>query len=286
MSTNDFGRRHHSLIMMPTIQQKHDKVKLAVYKRVSEYLLNGYAVIYAAESDPSKVVQQMSKIVAELVPSDEREIENYISSGALIVLSSDKFYSPSPVAKPPETHKLVSLWQSYVLKAQRRSRPSGVVAIGNPSVFLEINKNHRIKLLEYERAVAKEFAKPMEAICWYSNSKTISKLSFSELVTIITAHHSTIHDGWLYREWHPYDIITQVEEGMDRILGEGTTSLIFKTLKLVYKIDPEKTITTQPEVFEEKLRKIMGDSIAKLLFEILADALRKEASFNRIAQMH
>lgn len=271
--------------MMPTVQDKRDKIKLAIYKRIWDYLSSGYAVIYAAESDPSKMIRQVSKLAKELAPARETEIEKYITSGALTIISRDEFYSPSKT-QLPDINKMLSLWHSHVLKAQKRSKPRGVIAIGNPSAFLELDNKHRIKLAEYERAIGKEFAKPVEAICWYSNSKVVAKLSFSNLVTLINYHHSTIHDGWSYREWRPYDIVAQVEEGMDRVLGEGTTRLIFKTLKLVYKIDPERTIIFQPEVFEEKLTKIMGNSVSQLLFEVLADALRKEMSFTRVSQMH
>jgi hypothetical protein len=285
MSTKENDYHYHSLIMMPTIHDGRGKVKLAIYKQIWEYLSNGYAVVYAAESNPSKMIQQMSKLTKELAPAGETEIKNYISSGALTILSGDEFFPPS-TRQPPDPHKMISLWHSHLLKAQKRSKPRGVIAIGDPSAFLEPGNKHWIKLAAYERSMGKEFAKPVEAICWYSNPKVVAKLSFSDLVTIINSHHSTIHNGWSYREWRPHDIIRQVEEGMDRILGEGTTRLIFKTLKLVYKIDPERTIIFKPEVFEEKLRKILGDSISKLLFEVLADALRKEASFNRIAQVH
>lgn len=285
MSTNDIEHRYHSLIMMPTVQDTRDKVRLAIYKRIWDYLSSGYAVVYAAESDPSKIIRQVSKLAKDSAPADKTEIENYITSGALTILSMDEFYSPSKT-QPPDINKMLGLWHSHILKAQKRSKHRGVIAIGNPSTLLELDNKHWIKLAEYERAIGKELARPVEAICWYSNAKVVAKLSFSNLVTIINYHHSTIHDGWSYREWHPYDIVAQVEDGMDRMLGEGTTRLIFKTLKLVYKIDPERTIIFQPEAFEEKLTKIMGSSVSQLLFEVLADALRKEMSFTRISQTH
>src|SRR5690606_24083817 len=118
-------------------------------------------------------------------------------------------------------------WRSLVLEVQKESKPKGSVAIGDPSIFLDIDDHRHIKLVEYESAISKEFANPIEeAICWYSNPELVAMMSFSDLVNLISAHHSTIHSGWLYREWRPYDIIAQVRKSMDRVLGEGTTNLI------------------------------------------------------------
>lgn len=284
----DIGRRHHSIIMAPAFQGKHDSVRLAVYRQVWKYLSNDYAIIYAAEPDPSRVIQQMSKVAAELAPDEEREIENCITRRALTVINRNEFYQPSKTNEL-DIPKLTGLWRSLVLEVHKQSKPRGIVAIGDPSTFFENDdSSHRhIKLAQYESAICKELVKPLEeAICWYNNPGLVAKMSFSDLVNLINTHHSTIHTGWLYREWRPHDIIAHVREGMDRVLGKGTANLIFKTLQLVYKVDPEQTIIFQPDVFEEKLRKIMGDSIAKLLFDVLADALRKEVSFNRISQLH
>ncbi|HEX7032981.1 MAG TPA: hypothetical protein VF172_08280 [Nitrososphaera sp.] len=282
----DIARRYHSIIVTPAIRDKHEKVKLAIFKQMWKYLSNDYAIIYVAEPDPTKVVQQISKVAAVLAPAGENEIENYIASGALTVISRNEFFSPSNTNQL-DIHKLTSSFHSLVLEVQNQSIRKGVVAIGDPSILCEAADGHRhIKLTQYESAIGREFAKPLETICWYSNPEIVSKMSFSDLVILINAHHSTIHSHWLYREWRPHDITAQVKEGMDRMLGKGTANLIFKTLKLVYKIDPEKAIISRPEIFEEKIRKIMGDSVAELLFEVLADAMRKEMSFDRIAQLH
>src|SRR5690606_12670716 len=272
----------------PAFQGKNDNnnVRLAIYRQIWKYLSNGYAIVYAAEPDPPRVIQQMSKVAAELAPVEEGENENCITRRALTVINRNELYSPSKTTEL-DVRKLTSLWRSLVLEVQKESKPKGIVAIGDPSIFLEIDDHRHLKLAEYESAIGKEFANPLaEAICWYNNPKLVARMSFSDLVNVINAHHSTIHSGWLYREWRPYDITARVREGMDRVLGGGTTNLIFKTLKLVYKIDPEEAIISRPEVFEEKLTKIMGDSIAKLLFDVLADAMRKELSFNRISQAH
>ena len=54
-------------------------------------------------------------------------------------------------------------------------------------------------------------------------------------------------------------------------LGEGTANLVFKTLKLVYKIDKDAA-RAQPELLKEKLIRILGEKVAKLVFD---DAAKK-----------
>ncbi|HXG06556.1 MAG TPA: MEDS domain-containing protein [Nitrososphaera sp.] len=281
---NDIGLNLHSIILTPTLQ-KHDKVKVAIYKQIWKYLSNDYAIIYVAEPDPPRVIQQMSRVASDLAVADGKEIEDYITSRALLVINRNEFYSPHNTTEQ-EIHKLTSSLHSLVLEVQKRSKSKGIVAIGDPLVLCETGERRQTRLTQYESALGREFAEPLQAICWYNDPEVVAKMSFSDLVNLINAHHSTIHSGWIYREWTPYDVITQVKGGMERLLGKGTTNLVLKTLKLVYKIDPEKAITYMPELFEEKLSKIMGDSVAKLLFEVLSDTLRKEVSFNRIAQLH
>jgi hypothetical protein len=57
-------------------------------------------------------------------------------------------------------------------------------------------------------------------------------------------------------------------------MGNGSDKLIFRTLKLVYGIDGSKIIRN-PELFEEKLIKILGD--AKVL---VIDSVKGEISDN------
>ena len=58
-----------------------------------------------------------------------------------------------------------------------------------------------------------------------------------------------------------------VKNKLEQHLGDGSAYLVFKTLKLVYRIDEDDAIR-QPEILEEKLEKILGSSTAGL---VLAD---------------
>lgn len=246
-----------------------------LYKNIDDHLSNGYGVIYAAETNPTKVLQHMKKIV--------ERAENHIENGALTIIDRDRFFAAEKTQL--DSHKLLNSWHSLILRTKRRSpKFKGILLVSAPSpLFFETrreNGNHD-RLVNYERLIGKKFGKGIEMICCYP-SKSISKLPFSYLVSVLSSHQCTIHNGWFYYQWHPNNIVAFVHEGFDRMLGEGTSNLIFKTLKLCYKIDEEMVIS-QPQLFEDKVRRISGDS-ADTVFETITGALRKEIAFNRITE--
>lgn len=249
-----------------------------MYEQVSKYLSNGQAVIYAAEIKPSRVVQQMSKIIDQRVPSGE-EIERYIEDGALTVIDKDEIYSNT---NQFDIDGLLQSWHSLVLKAKRKSRHKGLLTIGAVSAFLQTNNIDR--LFEYENKIASQkIPKTIETICWYNEPDLFAKLRYSQVLSILKAHDATIHDGWSYRQWYADTIIGCVRDGIDKTLGNGSSNLILKTLKLVYNLDKE-IIISRPELFEEKLIKMIGEDTTEYIFGIITDTIRKEMAFTRIAK--
>jgi hypothetical protein len=53
---------------------------------------------------------------------------------------------------------------------------------------------------------------------------------------------------------------------LEKALGRETYDLVIKTLRLVYKID-EETIVSNPELFEEKISKMLGLPVTELIFK-------------------
>lgn len=60
--------------------------------------------------------------------------------------------------------------------------------------------------------------------------------------------------------------IELIKTRFEKSLGRETSDLILKTLKLFYKID-EETIVANPELFEEKLGKMLGTSVAEVILK-------------------
>lgn len=57
-----------------------------------------------------------------------------------------------------------------------------------------------------------------------------------------------------------YEIMDAIRLGIDRIMGNGTSDLILKTMKLVYYFDEER-IFRQPKLFVNTLVKLLGKDV-------------------------
>jgi hypothetical protein len=64
--------------------------------------------------------------------------------------------------------------------------------------------------------------------------------------------------------------IEKIKAAIDQTMGEGTSELVFKTLKLVYHIE-EDTIISNPELFREKIKKLFGYPIAEMILKAISD---------------
>jgi hypothetical protein len=70
-------------------------------------------------------------------------------------------------------------------------------------------------------------------------------------------------------------IITKsIKSGIDKMLGNNTSDLILKTLKLVYHID-EEDIIRQPDLFADKLVKVVGKSAADPILSSILDEIKQ-----------
>ncbi len=58
----------------------------------------------------------------------------------------------------------------------------------------------------------------------------------------------------------------EIKMALERSLGSETANLVLKTLKRVYKID-EQTMNSNPDLFEEKIRRMLGDSTAEIILK-------------------
>ncbi|MDQ3967715.1 MAG: hypothetical protein M3275_04880 [Thermoproteota archaeon] len=69
--------------------------------------------------------------------------------------------------------------------------------------------------------------------------------------------------------------IDLIEEGLAEAVGKETSALVLKTLKLIYKIDRDK-IVSDPETFEEKIRKMLGKEAAAPVLRMIAERIKSE----------
>ncbi|AFU60229.1 hypothetical protein Ngar_c33140 [Candidatus Nitrososphaera gargensis Ga9.2] len=64
--------------------------------------------------------------------------------------------------------------------------------------------------------------------------------------------------------------IEKIKTAIDQTLGEETSELVFRTLKLVYHID-EDTIVSNPELFRKKIKRMFGDQIVEMILKAISD---------------
>ncbi|HXG06962.1 MAG TPA: hypothetical protein VNI77_06525 [Nitrososphaera sp.] len=272
-------------------------IEYFIYGRILDYLSDGRAVIYLAESAPSHVMRQISRAMDRKQQPRRRhvntkDLREYVTGGALTVIDREEFYSSVEGATPQfGVNRLIRSLYSLISEARgkrsrgRTNRPERVVTISACASFLQRKGVQAV--LEYEKQLqhSNVFGKSVEFICWYNDLKLFERLPFSSLLYILNAHDATIHTGWKYRRWYSDDIFGYVRDGLDNVLGAGTAYLIFKTLKMVYNVDPVEVITSRPELFEEKITRVLGERTAENVLKMIADAIRKEMAYGGIAYM-
>lgn len=254
----------HSLCL---VEGNDDNGYPALYDKIASYTSKDYAVIYAVETDAVRAVRHMGQ--------HGIEVESLVESGALTIVDRNTMYSIEKTDL--EGHALLDSWHSLMLKVKKRSNFGGILAIGSVEAFFE----HPVdpsKLVKYEEMTGKEFHIPLEVVCCYSQN-AFSRLSLGNLSAILNAHHSTIHSNCRYKEWNSQSLVELARRGLDRALGDELSNLIFKTMKLCYKIS-DSHIISNPSIFEAMLERIMGKSAAEITLAYVKDEVRKFIAFS------
>jgi hypothetical protein len=253
----------HSLCF---VEENESKGYPELYDKINLYASKNYAVIYAVEADSNQTVRRMSQHGVE--------VETLVESGALTIVNRNAMYSMDET--DTEGHALLDAWHLLMLKVKRRSNFGGILAIGTAESFFEQSVEH-VRLVKYEEIIGKKFHIPLEAVCCYS-ANAIANLSLGELVAILNAHHSTIHNNCHYREWEPHMFIELAHKGIDHALGSDLSRLIFKTMKLCYKVD-DTQIVSDPSLLERMLLKVMGKNAADVTLAHIKEEVKKSIAF-------
>jgi hypothetical protein len=243
------------------------------YEKIVHYLSQGYAVIYVVESDITKAVINLSKTCAI-------EIEEYIEKGALTLIDSNSFYSPSETRLDWEL--LVAQWQKVISSVSKRGKFKRVMVMGMPHAAFFDSRENQQNLIEYEEQVAKHYDGGVQVFCCYTK-ELIDKLPLGYLLRLLAAHQNTVissndnnHQGTFGRSNQNIPrTIDLIEEGLTEALGKETCALVMKTLKLIYKIDRNK-IVDDPENFEEKIRRMIGKETADSVMRLIAERIKAE----------
>ena len=243
------------------------------YEKIVHYLSQGYAVIYVVESDITKAVINLSKTCAI-------EIEEYIEKGALTLIDANSFYSPSETRFDWEL--LVAQWQKVISSVSKRGKFKRVMVMGMPHAAFFDSRENQQKLIEYEEQVAKHYDGGVQVFCCYTK-ELIDNLPLGYLLRLLAAHQNTVISSNDNNNLASFGrnnqniprTIDLIEEGLTEALGKETCALVMKTLKLIYKIDRNK-IVGDPENFEEKIRRMIGEESADSVMRIIAERIKAE----------
>ena len=264
VSNSGYHHNHH---------QKQDLCSI-----IDKYISEGYLVIYAAEyNTPTQpVVQNMiqNRINADNLTKD---------TSSLIITNLDTIYS---IEKSTNAKMMLEAQKSFIFNLRKNESltKDKIVMIVTPEQFFE--RGIYPLYLDYERLLADdntiindEFNNILfEKICCY-DVNLIEKLSFAGLIHLLNAHSYTIHKGGIYTEWCQQKLLNLVHRGVIKAIGDTSEKIMFKVLEIVFDRE-EDSLIIKPDIFENRVRKMMGEKVADIVFSNISREIMKEIIFN------
>lgn len=232
----------------------------AIYSRIHQYLLKGYAVAYVAEDNTATAIQN--------IKNSGVDVDHFLPTGALQVIDRDLYYNPN---KELEPQKLLDQFSKIVTQVDFQ-KFKGMLGIGSAGpAFFQIGKLE--PLLEYEHKIGKRFKVPVEIICCY-RSNDIRQLEFSHLVSVITSHAYVItSEGTEHKGLNSDAIISFIAAGINKSLCANISDIILKTLEIAYGIKKERIIS-QPRIFKNALEKALGITSSRIVLAEIENEIR------------
>jgi len=237
-----------------------------LYEMCNTYLSNGYSVIYGSESIPNKFAEEK---VFENIINVNSEVQNYLSKGFLTVVNRDSIYEECGA----DYRSIVNFWNSNVNSIQKKldGKTKGTMLFSAPDSYFKHDK-HDIFMM-FEEEMGKTFPTKSGMICWYKE-EWLNSLSLASLIKVLVTHNYVLHSDWKNKAWTENEILNLISKGIDKSLGEGSATLLFQTMRTIYKLNQDVVIS-RPVVFEATLKRLVGndqqvsvmDSISKEIIE-------------------
>lgn len=237
-----------------------------LYRMINRFLSEGYAVIYAIEAEGigAPKNQFVNHTYSKIRQSGLIEgAEEYMQAGALQIMDAREIYSSDRIGN---TAAMLEKWTSIIKELRRRKFKNIAIIAGGTTAFS--NSDNQDSLVACEQTVLETAKKigSVHVICCYLQ-ESLDKLQFAHLTSIANAHQCNVTpdpSGMEYRKMNPSIMLDAIIEGIEDVMGEGSGRLIMQTMKAVYKID-EKTIISNPSLFQEKLQKMLGNTSKMIL---------------------
>ncbi len=254
---------------------------------VARYLKSGGAVVYAAEDvPPEETLNNFSK-------ATNIDAETYAKNGALTIIKYDALYN-SNNSQDLDSKNLIKSWQSEIGKKQKKKYKQ-VLIVDTCKPFTEVGNYPG--LVDYEYAKKNALSPPpslsstiaantadftsfsnatttVECLCCFNTSAINQILSMPILASILFCHDNKVgstekEEPIIMQPLYASEMQELVRESIDDTLGKGTSSLIIKTMNLVYHME-EETVVKRPQLFADTLERIVGKNTAStVLMNIL-----------------
>ena len=261
-------------------QETETVLETSIYKPLHEisnkYLQNGYSILYTAEfvpneKDKAKVVENIRNANTE----QAENVQNNISKGLLEVIDSDTLYKDDAAGKD-----IVDFLLSNISRMKQKSQhvTKGAMIFNAPDPFFSHDKYD--VFMDFEEKIDKALPNDIGLLCWYK-PRWLNKFSLAYIISLLVHHKCTIDKEWEYKEWDTSKIIDVVSKGIDNNLGEGSSILLFQTMKSAYKLNQD-AIVYRPTIFEETLKKLLNKDDANSVINSIFEEIIKEAGFTLI----
>jgi hypothetical protein len=232
-----------------------------VYKKISEYISDGFAVIYIVECEPARAISRMIGGV--------EKAKEYVESQALTVIDRDSFFL-SPEGKRFNDMALEAIAKLHKSLSEKFK---GVLLVRKPVLPSPCSAQDYQNLVLLEKQASSLIREPDECICCY-DSKSLSNMPLIHLVHLIQAHPYVIRANGT--DYYSSDglAFTLIKRALDKFFGEESAYMVIRTLKLIYHMD-EEFIVANPDIFENTIRKMFKLS-SKEMLDTISEEIRAE----------
>ena len=240
----------------------------SVYDVVEKYLEDGLVVVYGVAAEDREIPN--SKFASHVYSSLKEsaiitDLDNRIEKGRLWIVDFRETCYERNIFQPS---KFQEKWTGIFTTARKNKGFKGMVVISDGvNSFSSIAEN---KLVTYEETILKVITElgSIQVTCCYL-PEALKRFEFTTLMSLVAAHQCAIASKMDHREISDLVILEAIYAGVEKVLGMGSAKLVFQTMKMVYRLD-EKAIISNPNIFEEKLRKVLGhvsESVLKSVSE-------------------
>ena len=238
--------------------------RISVYSYARHSLEDGYSVSYLTTISNSDLVEKLEKHWPGFA--------SYIDSRYLSIRAAQNYF---PRKELPAA--------SSEVKSQKKSAKNSIILICPDAISTYVRLRQASSkaksttsavenILQFEDSLCRQFFSSI-VVCGVFN-ELIQSFDAISLIRFMTYHGFVIARNGKIVALTSDMIIAAMRRVIDLILGDHSSTLIFKSLKIIHNLD-EDIILENPERFSEKLKKLLGERTSKQILDAAAEEMRR-----------